>query len=82
MKEAYEAIFRAKMELDGAVRSGNGVHGKRQILANVLVNNVDVIMQAFESVKLLQEKNDALYRDIESLNAALEEADSRARKSK
>lgn len=75
MKEAYEAIFRAKMELDGAVRSGNGVHGKRQILANVLVNNVDVIMQAFESVKSLQAENDALCRDIESLNAALEEAD-------
>ena len=82
MKEAYEAIFRAKMELDGAVRSGNGVHGKRQILANVLVNNLDAIMQAFESVKLLQEKNDALCRDIESLNAALEEADNRSRKGK
>ena len=82
MKEAYEAIFRAKMELDGAVRSGNGIHGKRQILANVLVNNVDAIMQAFESVKSLQADNDALCRDIESLNAALEEADNRSRKGK
>ena len=82
MKEAYEAIFRAKMELDSAVRSGNGIHGKRQILANVLVNNVDAIMQAFESVKSLQAENDALCRDIESLNAALEEADNRSRKGK
>lgn len=82
MTGLYDLVNLAKNEYDAAVRSGNGIQGKRTALSNILFNHVDDIMSRMrENADLLRE-NDQLRADIKSLEAALEEADKKARTAK
>lgn len=75
MTDLYNSIFRAKNEYDEAVRSGNGLHGKRNALANVLFNNVEDIMADMTKVAEFDKERERYISDIAALNAALEESD-------
>lgn len=75
MHELYTKIYQAKAALEAAKRSGNGVSGMSTRLSNLLFNHVDEIMKALASAK----KVASLERDVESLQAALDEADARAK---
>ena len=82
MTGLYDLMNLAKNEYDAAVRSGNGIQGKRTALSNILFNHVDDIMSRMrENTDLLRE-NDQLRADIKSLESALEEADKKARTAK
>ena len=82
MTGLYDLVNLAKNEYDAAVRSGNGILSKRAALSNILFNHVDDIMSRMrENTDLLRE-NDQLRADIKSLEAALEEADKKARTAK
>lgn len=82
MTGLYDLMNLAKNEYDAAVRSGNGIQGKRTALSNILFNHVDDIMSRMrENADLLRE-NDQLRADIKSLESALEEADKKARTAK
>ena len=82
MTGLYDLVNLAKNEYDAAVRSGNGIQGKRTALSNILFNHVDDIMSRMrENADLLRE-NDQLRADIKSLESALEEADKKARTAK
>lgn len=82
MTGLYDLVNLAKNEYDAAVRSGNGIQGKRTALSNILFNHVDDIMSRMrENADLLRE-NDQLRADIKALEAALAESDAELKKAR
>lgn len=79
MHELYTKIYQAKAALEAAKRSGNGVSGMSTRLSNLLFNHVNEIMEALKTAESSAKKVSALERDVESLQAALDEADARAK---
>ncbi|MFR5853199.1 MAG: hypothetical protein ACLUE8_01975 [Lachnospiraceae bacterium] len=61
--------------LHDAERRGNGIPGARTRLSNLLFNHVSGILENMQRVDEAEKELNMLRRDIESLQAALDDAD-------
>lgn len=75
LEEIYNQVYTAKVHLDRARLSGNGVLTMRTRLGNVLLDNADAIIEGLRDAVEGAKKIASLERDVESLQAALVEAD-------
>lgn len=75
MSELYNDISNALEALHDAERRGNGIPGARTRLSNLLFNHVSGILESMRRAEEAEKELDMLRRDIESLQAALEDAD-------
>ena len=75
MSGLYNDISNALEALHDAERRGNGIPGARTRLSNLLFNNVSGILESMRRAEEAEKELDMLRRDIESLQAALEDAD-------
>ncbi len=79
MDKIYDEIYAAKVKLDNAKLSGNWVLAMRTRLSNILLNNVDGILEGLREANESTKKIASMERDVESLQAALLEADAAAK---
>lgn len=75
MSELYNDISNALEALHDAERRGNGIPGARMRLSNLLFNHVSGILENMQRVDEAEKELNMLRRDIESLQAALDDAD-------
>lgn len=75
MSGLYNDISNALEALHDAERRGNGIPGARTRLSNLLFNHVSGILESMRHAEEAEKELDMLRRDIESLQAALEDAD-------
>ncbi len=75
LREIYDAVYTAKTHLDRAKLSGNSILTMRTRLGNILLDNVDGILEGLKAAMDAEKKIQSLERDVESLQAALAEAD-------
>lgn len=75
MSELYNKLSVALSEYRNAQSRGNGISGAKLRLSNLLFNNAQEILNSMKHSEDLEREADALKRDIESLQAALDDAD-------
>ena len=75
MSELYNDISNALEALHDAERRGNGIPGARTRLSNLLFNHVSGILENMQRVDEAEKELNMLRRAIESLQAALDDAD-------
>ena len=75
MSGLYNDISNALEALRDAERRGNGISGARTRLSNLLFNHVSGILENMQRVDEAEKELNMLRRDIESLQAALDDAD-------
>lgn len=75
MSELYNKLSVALSEYRNAQSRGNGISGAKLRLSNLLFNNAQEILNSMKHSEDLEREVDVLKRDIESLQAALDDAD-------
>ena len=75
MSGLYNDISNALEALHDAERRGNGIPGARTRLSNLLFNHVSDILESMRHAEEAEKELAGLRRDIESLQAALDDSD-------